>query len=474
MPHSSLPASRPTLIARLRNLSTWLGVGALLLVLGLSGCSKAKPAASAPAPDALEADIVAAARRAPGFSGEWEAPIREIAQLYLSDLKDNVARLEKTQRARAAVAKGCRDPFVRYVIFRQQVATVDYPDKAMAREGLALVDEMQQAGYPIYLRTYAANRGYETWARFFGREKEVDTLTRLNKMSWDYTFSCITNPSIPEWVVWPIAVQMAEMWKNEPDKAKRDHVNSMLEQALTSRLGDCATIHYLRGAAAITRAWQARGNGTVSTVSKEGAEIFQQELKAALPELERAWELAPHVDIAESAIAVCMGEGRPVEEMEKWFQRGRSTGQDTSELCDAKHRYLSERWHGTFEQQLAFARECLAHPEYGTSTALLVWRTHYDHRYAAKLPQSYLAQPEVWPEIKQSFNTYFAANPEDRHYRSYYAQHAWVAKDWPVLNEQVAFIDPAFSDLEWMGGLKVYDQMMAVAKRHAGDQAGSK
>jgi hypothetical protein len=250
-------------------------------------------------------------------------------------------------------------------------------------------------------------------------------------------------------------------------KSNRESVGERIDTAFTKRFGDCASVHLFRGQRAVTRAWDARGSEYDDDVSKEGREGFERELSNAEQELKKAWEIdSTDPAIAEEMITVCMGKGHSREEMEKWFQRALATGRDGYPSCAAKVYYLAARWHGSLAEQLEFAKECLTHPEWGDRTALILWRTHASHQKINKLPLSYFTQPAVWSDIKESFTAYFKSVPfaEALHIR--YAYHAWLARDWPLLNEQLALGDPVFCDLSQIGGKKVFDQMVADAKLH--------
>ncbi len=295
----------------------------------------------------------------------------------------------------------------------------------------------------------------------------------LSNRLWQATFDSLHDPVIPEWMNRTIARMLLFLWQGS--KADRDRVAGELEPEFVKRYGDCATLHYLRAAQAIKNGWDARGGGYADTVTETGWKTFKSELTVAHQELELAWKLDPsEVDIAKDMVTVCMGLGLPRPVMEQWFDRGVSTGHGVSSLCDAKLFYLAARWHGSLEEQLAFARECLGHPRYGRPTAYLLWDAHVDNRSIKQLPLSYFAEPDVWADIKLSLATCLEYNPDMGHFRMQYCYHAWLAKDWPIVREQLALFDPAKVNLAKIGGRVVYDQIVADEKAQVEGRAIAK
>ena len=462
----------------------WWHLLALSYALVLSGCSKreAVPVAApveierAPAVerggtaelDDLTQAIVTAALQNRNHTAQWDGVVRDLARRYAFCLRNNRRDYAMSEAARDGVARGCRDPFVRYVFFRHRIACMQVDDEAFAREGQAIAEEMGRESYPALLRAYVSWRAYLAWNNVFPRDKEREVRSRLNDLFWHATFDTVADPAVPEWMARLVAGQLDALWRGAKDS--RDNVAKQIDSALGARFGDCATVHYLRAARAIQRAWEGRGVGHADTVTKEGAQVFKHELEIAYKELGESWQLAPNeADTAEAMITVCMGLGLPQEDMEQWFQRGLATGQDASELCEKKHYSLAARWGGSLEKQLAFSRECLAHPEYGWTVTLLLWDTHQDNRTINNLPLTYYAQPEVWADIKQSLSAYLERFPESVRYRMFYAYHAWLAQDWSLLKQQLTLVDPAKSEWQKIGGRKIYDQMLADVKARAGN-----
>lgn len=410
--------------------------------------------------------VVAAAKNVPTYSSQWEPAIREVARRYVASLKTNRPDAEGSRLAHAAIAQGCEDPFVRYVAFRRRFEFAEVANEKDAQEGWKIVQEMAVFGYPSVVQAYATMRAQMVWTMAFGYGREQAMTKQLSDLTWQNTLVALNDKTVPEWMSRSLADALEITWSGS--KSGREFVAAQVDAVLSKRYGDCATLHLLRGVRLTRVAWDARGHGLPHTVTAEGQQEFERVLLQAKPELERAWALDPHDgNTAAAMIIVCIGLHRPAEEMEMWFRRGVETGQDADDLASNKNYYLGSYWHGSLEQQLAFSRECLAHPEWSERSLLQLWRTHAEHQSIGDLPLAYFARPEVWNDIKLSLSKYLERNPDATNRRFRYAYHAWLAQDWPVLREQLPQLDLGAVNLERYGGVTVHQKMLSDAKAHA-------
>ncbi len=412
----------------------------------------------------LAAGIVAASKNNPAYSPEWKPVISDLAHRYEASLKVNRPDRESPRLANEALAQGCHDPFVRYVAFKHHAAIANLPDEKAAREGLSIIMELGADNYPSVLQAYAAIRGYDVWQRAFGLKREETDLKLLAGLTWQSTIRALSDRNVPEWMNRTLVETLEEAWWGSV--FGRKFVAAQVDPGLTKHYGDCATLHYLTARRAMNEAWEVRGDISEHKITERERLKFQALLRPAKAEFERAWEMDPHhCDVAEAMIDLCTGLYLPREEMEKWFQRGLATGQDASTLVHNKRIYISSSWHGSFKEELAFTRECLAHPEWGSSMSLQLWAAHNAHYKGSDgVSLSYFAEPDVWADIKMSLHYYLELNPDESSYRLRYAYQAWLAHDWPVLTQQLALLDVTTVNLESIGGRLRYEQMIADAK----------
>jgi len=115
----------------------------------------------------------------------------------------------------------------------------------------------------------------------------------------------------------------------------------------------------LRGRIARRAAWDARGSGYASTVTKDGWSGFEKGIKEAKAAYEEAWRLHPEFPEAASLMvdicgSTCGGE------MREWFDRAVALEMDMLGPYSSYVWYSRPRWGGSVEMMTAFAEACYA------------------------------------------------------------------------------------------------------------------
>jgi len=403
----------------------------------------------------LEADIVATSLAHPERAAGWEETIRDLAHRYEQQERTGHLDAEKGRRAKQALDQGCQDPFVRYLWLDYQAMPCGTKPTLLFAEAKAVAEELYANGYPQYLRAGAADFALRM-SDYTPTEADEAARKPLHDIQWKSSFGGINNPAVPEWEARALADDLGVRWMYS-NPSGRERTDAEIDAAIVKRFGEGATLHYLRGARAVRRAWRISDPGHTKTAEWHE---YTRELSLARGELEQAWQAEPrHFWTACYMIGVCQGLNLPRKQMEQWFQRALATGFDGSYATDAKLDYLGDRELGSIEDRVAFGREALVHPEYGWDARLKLWLAHWRQQTWGQLHPDYLAQPAVWQDIKESISTYLAIYPEAQAIRLHYAYHAWLARDWPVFREQFAQIDPARLDLKLIGGPNAVDAM---------------
>ena len=411
--------------------------------------------------------IVSAAKQNPQYDPAWQPAIEEIARRYVAHTLVHERDVGLGERAKQAITSGCRDPFVHYVWLRWRSDFIA-ADRPMFNDAYATTRDLFDNDYPDFVRAYAAGHALRLW---FGMEKTAQSAEtdQLIDFAWMSTLDATKNPMIPESIARDLAGDLMDKYNRD---SRREQIEARIEAFVAARFGrDCATLHLFSAHRAIIRAWAARGDGYAHTVTAEGWVVFERELQIARKELIRAWELDPsEITAAEGMITVCMGLGLPRPEMEEWFRRGLIAGHNRSALCSHKLRYLQPRWHGTLRDEMAFAQECLGHPEWGHAVPLTLLLLHEDRANLSHRPLDYIVQPEVWADMKHSLIAYLKVVPDDQPRRLVLAYYAWIAKDWAVLKEQLALVEPnVWFQPGWVGEEKpesILVRMKAEAALH--------
>jgi len=134
---------------------------------------------------------------------------------------------------------------------------------------------------------------------------------------------------------------------------------------------------------------------------------------------------------------------------------------------EAKLYYLQPKWYGSPEDMLEFGRECVNSKKWGGHVPLILRDAHEALiKYLEKGDQAgYWKRPEVWKDIRASFEKFFTLNPAEKGWRHNYALYAYRAEQWDDLNRQLPLLGEI--NYEFFGGKDQYDKMVRLAKEHA-------
>jgi hypothetical protein len=86
-------------------------------------------------------------------------------------------------------------------------------------------------------------------------------------------------------------------------------------------------------------------------------------------------------------------------------------------------------------------------------------------RYVEKEDRAdFWKRPEVWPDLKASFEKFFRLEPKAVSWRHNYARYAYWCEQWEDLNEQLKLMGEI--NYAYFGGENEYEKMVALAKEH--------
>ena len=124
---------------------------------------------------------------------------------------------------------------------------------------------------------------------------------------------------------------------------------------------------YLSGRRRTDDAWQARGSSFANKVKPEGWKGFEESLALARKDLEASWRKRPdRPEAASRMILVSKADRQPGESPRLWFDRTVAARIDYMLAYAALIDSLRERWGGSEDELLAFARECAATRRFDT------------------------------------------------------------------------------------------------------------
>ncbi len=137
------------------------------------------------------------------------------------------------------------------------------------------------------------------------------------------------------------------------------------------------------------------------------------------------------------------------------------------EACDSKRLFLTPRWGGSDAEMLAFARQCATTTNWGGHVPLVLLDAHREIAGRIQDPHeaaAYWRQKEVWKDVHQGFEKFFALNPGEIAWRHNYAKAAYDAGQWKVFEEQCQLMGPV--NYRFFGGQEPFRLMKEEAGRH--------
>ena len=356
----------------------------------------------------------------------------------------------------AAVATGCDDPMIQYMRVRYSEETAS--NEKFAAEFLQAHEAMQKSQHhPIF--------------KFFAGIRTAGSLRTANKNSPRGDIVAVFMADLVDLVrdtnapVKEIFQSVGMLFEHSTDKRWIASVMTMLQPELESRHGQTEEWLVLLGRVEIDRAWGDRGGSYAYKVTDEGWKGFSEHLHKAEAALNKAWELNPtNAFTAYQMMRLELGQGRSMSRMRTWFLRAMTLATNYYDAAWLMAYYLEPRWHGSEEQALAFGRSCVASKEWGGRVPLVL---HYLHESLAKYNQlsnspAYWQRPQVWPDVKSSFDKFFVLNPDDHSYRHDYARAAYYCGQYPVFLEQAKLFSTG-TNHTFFGGPEKFQEMVAKA-----------
>lgn len=335
-----------------------------------------------------------------------------------------------------AVADGCDDPLVLYYhnVMHNQAGHVP-PDRVL--DGWRRVARLVwESRYPDVRKVYAA---HNLLSYLQDRNAPADEIATWDQRYWELLARVCTDPD-PE--TQEHVLNMAGL-REELVRVREGREKGY--EAFAACLKKAGAPEYTRlaarGAFLIRFAWDARGSGLASTVTDDGWRLFAQRLADAEDALVAAYELAPDRPHAPtSMLTVCMGRGHPRDEMEEWFERALRAEPDNMQACHKKLEYLHPKWHGSPEEHIGFAWQCV---RTRNTVGLLPYAAVANLTSNAPIPermtpaslaalQPVYTHPTTWRVLDTALNVLHRDRPELRWLRGTHAKIAGVAGRFSV------------------------------------------
>ena len=323
---------------------------------------------------------------------------------------------ERRELARKALDAGCEDPLVLFCCAIVQ----DKPDRELellrrAYEGLKAGDYPPLRLYPAAKR-FANTTGDEA-ERKAARETFEAARIRMLSQPLDDGARRVLALILNEDLNFPAARKSAQALADALDQ--RPDADPWVRDVFAGRLE-------------IALAWDARGSGTIDTVTRPGYKSFQQHLADARARFTRAWKLAPQLPEAPSEmIIVSMGAGDELgEDVMVWFERATDAQVDYDKAYGFTYDALLPRWGGSHEKIQEVAMACAQTERFDTLVPWFVeWGMQAINRDVHDYGEVY-SDPVRYGTIVKVTEGYAAAlagkeQKEADYYKSYHAAVAW-------------------------------------------------
>ncbi|AQT76744.1 hypothetical protein B1K54_22915 [Streptomyces sp. fd1-xmd] len=203
-------------------------------------------------------------------------------------------------------------------------------------------------------------------------------------------------------------------------------------------------------------AWNVRGSARASHTTQEQFRIFRELLLTAREQAREAQRLADPADpvpyMVEQSISQGLGYSHE-EYRELWSQITTRDPKNLSAHTNAMQ-YWSQKWRGSHELALAFAREAAAGAEPGELLSLLPLVAYVEQElHESDLrPETFFKEPEVLAAVEAALADLAAADPAD--WRSVRLRHLlawflfWQDRDAEAV-EQFRHIDGYIGAMPW-------------------------
>jgi len=400
-------------------------------------------------------------------NAQWDAAAAEALGAYC-DYTRNL-RAGRYGSITGAVARarsaGCNDPMLEYLFVRYCKGPHNQSDGTYA---VALVNACSKLGPTRYHPAFKATAGLRAMeaARAADPKGGRGSLQHfVNVFLQDFARDSNAPPAeifkaTFEWVDWTKA------------KGWIDFVMKDLDPILQKTWPDEAALYELRGEAEMQRGWEERGGSWANTVSEQGWEGFRTHMDMAEKYLTKSWSMNPSNASTGYRMMQCeLGQGKGRGRMQQWFARTMTLSTNNFDAVKLMSFYLEPRWYGSEQETLAFARSCVTNQEWGGTVPLILPNVH--HSLATYIKQNdspeYWHRPEVWRDIKASYERFFELNPTEVGWGHDYSRDAYLCGQYgPFLAQTKLFNN--WTNYQFFGGRERFEQMVHTAGVEAAGQ----
>ncbi len=378
----------------------------------------------------------------------WDADARKAmdlaARMFSEQIDPKITFQDVFPPAKAAVASGCDDPMLVYLDNRM----IFGPDRPAASVMIKRIKEAARAlaasRYPGFRRSIALRMAGESMLSV--KEPGSDVKKEAERFFDDALVLIKDSVAQDErnefwedrWLENLIGLVRGYRTLGVDPVVAYKRVDAPL-----AKLAEVKVLRLLlRGEFWMNYAWESRGTALAQDVSKEAFNTMGKRMEVAEEAFNEAWQARPGTaKAATQLIDVDRATGGDRANMELWFDRAMKADGDNYVACLAKLIWLNPKWHGNFDDMLAFGRACRDTKNWRTGITLLGAESHLNYAMLLlfkdpKEQAKYLARPEVWSDIQSIYDESLKHFPDDAVVRSKYAMIAYWSSHLPEAGEQ--------------------------------------
>jgi hypothetical protein len=359
---------------------------------------------------------------------------------------------------------GCADPLVLYLQLRCEEGTPRQARAETIARWTNTVTALNKSGYSATMRFWANSRAASAvLAANEGKfTREVHPFRRA-AMEAAATLMSMDDTPVDE----ARAMAHATLDIIENNKGQKGEFMPAVEAIFREKWKRTWQAHDVIGRFEIERAWQARGNGMADSVTKEGWKQFGQHLRNAESHLLKAWKIERVEDVAIRLMRVELGLGRGRKNLEKWFQQAMALNPASYDAAYAKYNYLAPKWHGSYAEQHAFARECVRNKKWRGNVPLIMTDYYDDVASASREGKAIFKKQEVWEDIHAAMERFFELNPLEEGWHHNYFWYAYMADQWEIARRELDAMGPIVN-YEYFGGQHAFTDMAEEVRAKTG------
>jgi hypothetical protein len=387
---------------------------------------------------------------------DWDTKVQALFEAFADYSRISTTNGPALQKALAEVPTACPDPMIRYMRARYDMKP--QTEIKAASEFIRAHEAILGTQYHPVFKFYAGLRGVQSSrAAEEGGNRTYQferTTASLEDLARD------TNAPVDE------IFEPARLWLEHSSSAKwTQMVTTNLESILKAGWGTTEQWLRFEGNVEVNRAWGDRGGGWTSSLAEKGGEGFAEHLSKAEQVLEKAWQMnSNNIQTPYLMMRVELGQGQGLSRMELWFNRVMAQQPNSYDAAKLMALYLEPRWYGSEEKSLAFARSCVASDKWRGQTPLVLAELHRNLATYSHMSNSpaYWQRPQVWSDIKSSYDKFFDSNTDTTGWRHGYAEDAYNCGQYAAFLQQTKLFTEG-TNLAYFGGPEKFQQMVQTA-----------